>query len=341
MERILLGHGSGGKLMHKMIREYFAPEFHLGSLGDSAIIQIPKVCDSSGSPVFAFTTDSYVVSPLFFPGGNIGDLAINGTVNDLSVVGSTPLYIATGFIIEEGFPVSDLKRVIASMAEAAKKAGVSIVAGDTKVVDKGKGDGLFINTSGIGIIPGGRELGPHKVLEGDRVVISGPMGNHGIAVMAERNGLAFDPPVISDTAALNSLVTDMLSISGAVHMMRDPTRGGVATTLKEIALESGQCISINEQLLPVPDGVRGACELLGLDPLYVANEGILLAIVTPGEADGLIEKMKEHPLGTCATVIGEVSRSESRDCGMVLLETAIGGTRIIDMLAGEQLPRIC
>lgn len=351
MERILLGHGSGGKLMHKMIREYFAPEFRLGPLGDSAVIQFPGICrtpgtppdlrDIPGTPAFAFTTDSYVVSPLFFPGGNIGDLAINGTVNDLSVAGATPFYIATGFIIEEGFPVSDLRRVIASMAEAAGKAGVSIVAGDTKVVDKGKGDGLFINTSGIGILGDGRELGPHRIMEGDSVIISGPAGNHGIAVMAERNGLGFDPPVVSDTAALNGLVAEMLDLQGAVHMMRDPTRGGVATTLKEIALESGKCISVDEQLLPVPDGVRGACELLGLDPLYVANEGILIAIAAPGEASRLVERMKGHPLGSGARVIGEVCAGEGRDCGMVLLKTAIGGTRIIDMLAGEQLPRIC
>src|SRR5208283_2463270 len=336
MERILLGHGSGGKLMHQLIGDFFEPEFHLGTPADAAVVEYG--CNGQR---LAFTTDSYVVSPLFFPGGNIGELAINGTVNDLSMVGSKPLYISTGFIIEEGFAVNDLRRVIVSMAKAAEKAGVRIVAGDTKVVDKGKGDGLFINTSGIGIVPQGRELGPHRIREGDKVIISGSMGNHGIAVMAERNGLAFDPPVISDTASLNGLVAVMLGISGSVHMMRDPTRGGVATTLKEIALESGKCISIREQLLPIPDGVRGACELLGLDPLYVANEGILLAIVAPGEAGLLVEKMKEHPLGARASVTGEVCCGESRDHGLVLLETVIGGTRIIDMLAGEQLPRIC
>ncbi len=336
MERILLGHGSGGKLMHQLIREFFAPEFHLGAPADAAVVEY-----GCGGQRLAFTTDSYVVSPLFFPGGNIGELAINGTVNDLSMVGSKPLYITTGFIIEEGFAVHDLRRVIVSMAKAAEKAGVSIVAGDTKVVDKGKGDGLFINTSGIGIVPQGRELGPRRIMEGDKVIISGPIGNHGIAVMAERNGLAFDPPVISDTAALNGLVEEMFGASGSIRMMRDPTRGGVATTLKEIALESPYCISINEQLLPVPEGVRGACELLGLDPLYVANEGILIAIAPPEDAGRLIGKMKEHPLGSGSVVIGEICRAESHDRGMVLLKTTIGGTRIIDMLIGEHLPRIC
>ncbi len=246
MERILLGHGSGGKLMHQLISEFFAPEFHLGVLADAAVVEY-----GVGGQRLAFTTDSYVVSPLFFPGGNIGELAINGTVNDLSMVGAKPLYITTGFIIEEGFAVNDLRRVIVSMAKAAEKAGVRIVAGDTKVVDKGKGDGLFINTSGIGIVPQGRELGPHRIMEGDKVIISGSIGNHGIAVMAERNGLRFDPPVISDTAALNGLVEEMFSASGSIRMMRDPTRGGVATTLKEIALEAPYCISINEQFLPV------------------------------------------------------------------------------------------
>lgn len=321
--------------MHSLIREYFEPVFNLGTLGDAAVIEY-----GSRGQKFAFTTDSYVVSPLFFPGGNIGELAINGTVNDLSMVGSKPLYITTGFIIEEGFAVNDLKRIIGSMAAAAQKAGVRIVAGDTKVVDKGKGDGLFINTSGIGMVPDGRELGPHKIMEGDKVIISGLIGSHGVAVMAERNGLAFDPPVISDTAALNGLVEAMFGASAGLRMMRDPTRGGVATTLKEIALESGNCISINEQSLPVPEGVRGACELLGLDPLFVANEGILIAIAPADDAGRLIAIMKEHPLGVRAAVIGEVC-GEKRDRGMVLLKTAIGGTRIIDMLTGEQLPRIC
>jgi len=340
MERILLGHGSGGKLMHRLITEYFAPEFDLGELGDAAVVRPQDAAVFDGGQRLAFTTDSYVVSPLFFPGGNIGELAVNGTVNDLTMVGSIPLYITTGFIIEEGFAVDDLRRIIVSMADAARKAGVRIVAGDTKVVDKGKGDGLFINTSGIGVVPHGRVLGPSRITEGDKVIISGHIGNHGVSVMAERNGLAFEPPVKSDTAALNGLVEEMFA-SGNIHMMRDPTRGGVATTLKEIALESGQCISINETSLPVPDGVRGACELLGLDPLYVANEGILIAIVPADDAVRLVGKMKEHPLGSGAAVVGEITGGESRNNGMVLLKTAIGGTRIIDMLTGEQLPRIC
>jgi hydrogenase expression/formation protein HypE len=336
MERILLGHGSGGKLMHQLIRDYIAPEFQLGVMSDAAVLEY----GSSGCKL-AFTTDSYVVSPLFFPGGNIGELAINGTVNDLSMVGSKPMYITAGFIIEEGFAIRDLKVIISSMSEAARKAGVRIVAGDTKVVDKGKGDGLFINTAGIGVVPVDRELGSQRVMDGDNVVVSGSLGNHGIAVMAERNGLVFDPPVVSDTAPLNGLVEDMLGVSAGVRMMRDPTRGGVATTLKEIALESGCFISIDERLLPVPEGVKGACELLGLDPLYIANEGILVAIVHPDDTARVLAKMKEHPLGSEAAVIGKISRGEDRDRGMVILKTTIGGTRIVDMLTGEQLPRIC
>jgi len=290
------------------------------------------------------------VSPIFFPGGDIGDLAVNGTVNDLSMVGAKPLYLSAGFIIEEGFPMDDLKKVLSSMSAAAKKAGVSIIAGDTKVVDRGKGDGIFINTSGIGFVPEGVDLGPKKIRAGDKVIISGPIGSHGIAVLAQRNGLTFDPPVISDTAPLNGLVELMLPPpfpplikggAGGVRMMRDPTRGGVATTLKEMALESGCCITIHERDMPVPGGVKGACELLGLDPLFVANEGILVAVVSPDVAGPLVEKMRSHEYGRNSMIIGEVSSDGPRSTGMVLLRTEIGGTRIVDMLAGEQLPRIC
>jgi hydrogenase expression/formation protein HypE len=356
MEKILLGHGSGGKLMHKLIEEHFAPKFGLKELNDSAVINF------SDSPIhsfahlpirLAFTTDSYVVSPIFFPGGNIGELAVNGTVNDLSMAGARPLYLSVGFILEEGLSLDDLKIILSSMAEAAKKANVRIVAGDTKVVDKGKGDGIFINTSGIGIIPDGIELGAKNIKAGDRVIVSGLIGNHGIAVLSERNGLSFEPPVLSDTAPLNGLVELMLSFtggfqkgdkchpSGLIRMMRDPTRGGVATTLKEMAGDSGLCITIHENLLPISSGVRGACELLGMDPLYVANEGILIAIVAPDAADLLVQEMRSHPMGRGAAIIGEVVGSDPRTHGTVLLKTSIGGTRIIDMLAGEQLPRIC
>ena len=234
----------------------------------------------TGKGKMAFTTDSYVVSPVFFPGGNIGELAVYGTVNDLSMVGAKPLYITSGLILEEGFPLEDLKKILTSMSEAAQKAGVKIVAGDTKVVNKGKGDGIFINTSGIGVIDEGVDVSPLRVKPTDKVILSGPIGNHGISIIAERNGLTFNPPVLSDTAPLNGLVREMLRKTKKIHAMRDPTRGGLATTLKEIAVDSGCCISIEENAIPVPSGVKGACELLGLDPLYVANEGILIAIVS-------------------------------------------------------------
>ena len=331
MDKILLGHGSGGKLMHALISEHFSPAFGNTGAGDSAIVDVR-------SKRLAYTTDSYVVSPLFFPGGNIGDLAVCGTVNDLSVAGAEPLYLTTGFIIEEGFPLTDLKTIIASMASAARTAGVTIVAGDTKVVNKGKADGLFINTSGIGVINEGIDISPKNIREGDAVIISGELGNHGVAILAERNGLTFNPAIVSDTRSLNGLVRNMYRASNRIRFMRDPTRGGLATTLKEAALESGLCIRIREQSLPVPPPVKGACSLLGLDPLYVANEGILTAVVEPADADGIVAAMRAHEHGTNAVVIGSVDRSAP---GMVLLETAIGGSRIIDMLPGEMLPRIC
>ncbi len=332
MERILLGHGSGGRLMYQLIREHFVPEFELKSLNDSAVLEGIK------RGRIAFTTDSYVVSPIFFPGGNIGELAVFGTVNDLSMVGSKPLYITAGLILEEGFPLDDLKKILTSMSSAAEKAGVKIVGGDTKVVNKGKADGIFINTSGVGIIGKGIDISPLQVKPSDKVILSGPIGNHGISVIAERNGLTFNPPVVSDTAPLNDLVNKMLRKTKEIHAMRDPTRGGLATTLKEIAVDSGYCIVIEEESIPVPLGVRGACELLGLDPLYVANEGILVAIVSPEIAEPLVKIMTRHPLGKESRIIGEVQESPS---GMVLLKTSIGGTRIVEMLSGDQLPRIC
>jgi len=331
MERILLGHGSGGKLMHDLIRSYFSPAFGVQGSGDSAIVSMP-------SQRLAYTTDSYVVTPLFFPGGNIGELAVNGTVNDLAVAGADPLYLTAGFIIEEGFLLSDLQKIITSMSVAAAKAGVKIVAGDTKVVNKGKADGVFINTSGVGTLPPGREIAAGNIKRGDRIIISGGVGSHGVAVMAERNGLTFDPAVVSDTRALNGLVRAMYGASADIHFMRDPTRGGLATTLKEIALESLLCFRIRESSLPIPPGVRGACGLLGLDPLFVANEGILIAMSSADPASTIAKTMRAHEGGRDTAIIGEVVDSPQ---GRVLLETSIGGTRIIDMLQGEQLPRIC
>jgi hydrogenase expression/formation protein HypE len=331
MDRILLGHGSGGKLMHDLIRTHFGPAFGIQGAGDAALVNVP-------STRLAYTTDSYVVTPLFFPGGNIGELAINGTVNDLVVSGAEPLFLTAGFVIEEGFPLADLKTIIASMAAAAQLAGIKIVAGDTKVVNKGKADGIFINTSGIGVVPEGREISATKIKKGDKIIISGEIGSHGIAVMSERSGLTFDPPVVSDTRPLQGIVRDMYGITAEIRFMRDPTRGGLATTLKEAALESGLCMRIKELGLPVPPGVRGACSLLGLDPLYVANEGILIAIVGTAVADAVVGAMRKHAYGRFAMVIGEVAEAPA---STVLLETAIGGTRIMDMLQGEQLPRIC
>jgi hydrogenase expression/formation protein HypE len=337
MDRILLGHGSGGRLMHQLISEHIAPSFGMNKLADSAVLDATEIAGGR----IAFTTDSYVVSPIFFPGGNIGDLAVNGTVNDLAMVGAKPLYLSSGFVIEEGFPMDSLRRILVSMASAADRAGVRIVTGDTKVVDRGKGDGIFINTAGIGVVRPGTSLGPDMIRPGDKVIISGSIGNHGVAVMSERNGISFDPPVLSDTVSLAGLVDVMLDFEKAIRMMRDPTRGGVATTLKEIALESGLTVTLNEESLPVPGNVRGACDMLGLDPLYIANEGILLAVVPAETAEGLVRVMRAHESGSGAAVIGEIGAPGQGRKGRVLLRTAVGGSRIIDMLAGEQLPRIC
>ena len=291
-----------------------------------------------GDQRLAFTTDSFVVRPLFFPGGCIGDLAINGTVNDLAMSGATPLYLSAGFIIEEGLPLEELRRIVGSMAETAGRAGVAVVTGDTKVVERGKCDSIFINTAGVGVVPGGRDLAPEKIRPGDAVIVSGPCGSHGIAIMAERNGLTFEPPLESDTAPLNGLVEAMLEAAPGVRVLRDPTRGGLATTLKEIAVEGSRRIVLREEAVPVLPGVQGACGILGLDPLYVANEGVVLAVVDGDEAESLVEAMRSHPLGTSAAVVGAVAEE---DDGKVFLSTAAGGKRILDMLTGEQLPRIC
>jgi hydrogenase expression/formation protein HypE len=331
-ELIQLSHGSGGTMMHRLIRDYFVPAFDLTGLSDSAVIENPV------HGRIAVTTDSYVISPIFFPGGDIGRLAVCGTVNDLSVSGARPLYLTAGFIIEEGFPVGDLAKILDSMRIAADQAGVKIIAGDTKVVDRGKGDGIFINTAGFGTVGDGIDISSLNVRPGDAVILSGSIGNHGISVMAQRNGISFDPPILSDASPLNGLVSSMLECTRNVHVMRDPTRGGLATTLKEIANESGLCIRIDEEAVRVRPGVRGACELLGLDPLYIANEGVLVAIVAPDDADKVVCEMRKTRDGAEAVLIGEVTEKPGQT---VLLKTGIGGSRIIDMLSGDQLPRIC
>ncbi len=318
--------------MHQLVRDYFVPSFHLQTLNDSAVVD--------GMPVgkIALTTDSYVISPYFFPGGDIGILSVCGTVNDLSMAGARPLYLTTGFILEEGMPIEDLKKILASMKAVADEIGVKIVAGDTKVVEKGKGDGIYINTAGVGIVDEGIDLSPQRIMPGDKIILSGSIGNHGMAVMAERNGISFEPPILSDVCALNSLVETMLATTREIRVLRDPTRGGIATTLKEFAADSDRCMMVHEDAVQVRPGVRGACDLLGLDPLYVANEGILLAVVAPHAADDLVRVMKKTKEGAEAAVIGEVAEQPKQ---MVLFRTKIGGTRIIDMLTGEQLPRIC
>ncbi|HEC97429.1 MAG TPA: hydrogenase expression/formation protein HypE [Nitrospirae bacterium] len=339
-EKILLAHGSGGKAMHALIRDVLGPLIGIEDFNDSAVVPL-EIKDADTETLngrLVFTTDSYVVSPLFFPGGDIGSLSVNGTINDISMTGASTLCLSLSLIIEEGLPMDSLIGILGSIKKASEAAGVRIVTGDTKVVNKGKGDGIFINTSGIGLVRKGTRLSPKNVIPGDVIILSGPVGNHGVAVMAERNGLTFDPPVLSDTAALNELVDIMLSHTPEIHAMRDPTRGGLATTLKEIALEAGACIEIDEEKIPLTARVRGACELLGIDPLYVANEGILVAFAGKNVAKSLLDVMKKDPLGKNSAVIGRVTGGPERT---VLLKTLIGGTRIVDMLHGEQLPRIC
>ena len=319
-------------MMHQLIRDYFVPAFDLKSMNDSAVI------DSVPQGKLALTTDSYVISPYFFPGGDIGILAVCGTVNDLAMAGARPLYLTSGFIIEEGFPLEHLKKILLSMQRISKEIGVKIIAGDTKVVERGKGDGIFINTAGVGFIEEGTDSSPRNIRPGDKIILSGTIGNHGMSVMALRSGISFEPQLLSDVRPLNGLVDVMLRETKKIRVMRDPTRGGLATTLKEFANESGCCIIIEEKAIQVMPGVRGACELLGLDPLYVANEGILVAVVDRDVADVLLERMKSTESGADAAIIGEVVETPRQ---MVLFKTAIGGSRIIDMLSGEQLPRIC
>ncbi len=341
---ITLAHGSGGKAMHELIEGVFLEHLKnplLEKLEDQAVFEIAS---EYARPRLAFTTDSYVVDPIFFPGGNIGSLAVHGTVNDLAMSGARPLHLSAGFIIEEGFPIADLKRILESMRHAADEAGVEIVTGDTKIVPRGSADKIFINTAGIGVIEHSAQISASRAQPGDKVILSGTIGDHGATIMIARGELELETDIESDSAPLNSLVQEMLNeaegIRGveAIHSLRDPTRGGVATTLNEIALASEVCIEIHEDLIPVREEVKGACEILGLDPLYVANEGKLIAIVDGRIAEALVVRMRENKYGQGACVIGEV---KSEPQGIVALQTGFGGTRIVDMLVGEQLPRIC
>ena len=331
---IVLGHGGGGKLSAELVQHLFLPAFgneQLARLGDSAVLPL------QGGRL-AISTDSFVVRPLFFPGGNIGELAVNGTVNDVSMSGARPLALTAGFILEEGLPLELLGRVVESMAAAAKAAGVTIIAGDTKVVDKGHGDGLYINTSGLGLIPDGVDIGPDRARPGDVVILSGTMGDHGMAVMSVREGLAFETAITSDCAALNGLVNDILAMTSEIHVLRDPTRGGVAAALNEIAAAAQVGILLEERRLPVNGAVRSACELLGMDPLFVANEGKVLVIVPPKWAEPVLTAMRRHPLGAETAMIGRVVAEHP---GTLVMQTGLGGKRVVAMQIGEQLPRIC
>jgi hydrogenase expression/formation protein HypE len=340
---VLLAHGSGGKLTQELIARLFLTAFDnptLAALEDQATLDFQGgAAGASGSvPRICFTTDAFVVRPLFFPGGDIGRLAVHGTVNDLAVGGGVPQALSAAFILEEGTPLAVLTRIVASMSEACREAGVSLVAGDTKVVDRGKGDQVFITTSGIGIVPAGRSLGIRNIRPGDQVLLSGTIGDHGVAVMSVREGLEFETVLQSDTAALNGLTEWMLQACPAIHWMRDPTRGGVASALNEAATAAGVGIRIAEKAIPVKSEVRAACEMLGLDPLYVANEGKLLAVAPADEAADLLDAMRRHPLGRDAAIVGEVVSDHP---GLVVMKSLVGGERLVSMLYGEQLPRIC
>jgi hydrogenase expression/formation protein HypE len=335
-DRILLGHGSGGLLTSQLIESVFLPAFAgetLSRLEDQATV----VLGEAGARV-AFTTDSFVVRPLFFPGGDIGKLAVHGTVNDLAVGGAIPKLLAAAFILEEGLPIEDLSRIVASMREACAEAGVELVTGDTKVVDKGKGDQVFITTSGLGVVPDGRTLSIGAARPGDRVLVSGPIGDHGVAILSVREGLEFETELRSDTAPLHDLCRALLEVSPTIRCMRDPTRGGLAGALIELARASKVGVRIEESAIPLREEVRAACELLGLDPLHVACEGRLIAVVPRAEADKTLCAMRAHPKGREASVIGEVSAD---DPGGVVIRSALGSSRVVSPLIGEQLPRIC
>ncbi len=331
---VLLAHGGGGKLSHQLIEKMFLPLFQnslLENRHDGAVLEI-------GAEKLAFTTDSYVVRPLFFPGGDIGTLAVNGSVNDLAMCGARPLYLSVGFILEEGLPMETLWRVVQSMQRAAQTAGVQLVTGDTKVVDRGKGDGIFINTAGVGVIEHAQTISPASICAGDAIILSGDLGRHGIAVIAVREGLEFETTVESDCAALSGLILNLLENGLEIHCLRDLTRGGLASALVEIAEASGLGIRIDEVSIPAREDVRGACEILGFDLLYVANEGRFVCFVPPEQAEKALGLMRSHPLGVGANFIGYVSEEEG---GLVTMKSEIGATRVVDMLSGEQLPRIC
>ena len=335
-ELVTLAHGAGGKASHALVEALFLDELRnplLEPLADAAVLRIPD-----DGPRLAFATDSFVVKPLFFPGGDIGELAVNGTVNDLAMAGARPVCLSAGFIVEEGFPIADLRRVAASMGEAAHAAGVVIAAGDTKVVEKGKADGLYVNTAGIGLREREPELGAARIRPGDRVVVSGTLGDHGMALMVARGELELELELESDTAPLIELAESVLEATDEVRVLTDPTRGGLATVLNELALASDTAIVLQEDALPVRPEVAAACEILGIDPLYVANEGKLIAIVAPEAADSVVAALRSQPLGEGAALVGEV-RVEPP--GLVLLNTAFGGSRVVDMLVGDPLPRIC
>ncbi|MGZ4318763.1 MAG: hydrogenase expression/formation protein HypE [Gaiellaceae bacterium] len=333
-ELVTLAHGAGGKATRALVEQLFLEELSnplLEPLGDSALLEV------NGSRL-AFTTDSYVVTPIVFPGGDIGELAVNGTVNDLAVAGAQPLALSAGFVIEEGFEVARLRELAASMARAAERAGVPVATGDTKVVERGKADGLYDTTAGLGVVPAGVELGASRVRAGDRVLVSGTLGDHGMAVMIARGELQLEVELESDTAPVHELAVSLLELGGAVRWLRDPTRGGLATALNELAQEAGLAVALDEASLPLRPAVVGACEILGIDPLYVANEGKLVAVVAPEAAADALERLRGHELGAEAALIGEIRADPE---GLVLLDTAFGGSRIVDMLVGDPLPRIC
>lgn len=333
--QIDMAHGSGGRAMAQLIEELFAKHLgneYLAQGDDGALLPHP------GEGRLVMATDSHVVSPLFFPGGDIGCLSVHGTINDVAVMGAEPLYLSAGFILEEGFKLADLARIVQSMAAAAREAGVPIVTGDTKVVERGKGDGVFITTTGVGVVRPGNELSGRNALPGDAILVSGTLGDHGMAIMAERESLGFESPIVSDTAALHGLIAAMRESGAEIHVLRDPTRGGLATTLNEIARQSGVGMMLQEKNLPVKPEVEAACEFLGLDPLYVANEGKLVAICAAADAEKLLAVMRAHPLGGAAATIGTVHEDAHH---FVQMTTGFGGRRIVDWLSGEQLPRIC
>lgn len=326
-----MGHGGGGKLSNELVEHLFMPAFGELPRGDAAVFEI-------GGERLAFSTDSFVVHPLFFPGGNIGELAVNGSLNDLAMMGARPLFLSAGFILEEGFSTAELGHIAESMGRAARESGVQLVTGDTKVVERGHGHGVYINTSAIGSVPPGVRLGPERAQPGDVVIVSGSIGDHGMAIMSVREGLQFETEIRSDTAALHGLVQAMLDGPEELHVLRDPTRGGVASALNEIARDSQVGVMLEERLLPLNPAVASACELLGLDPLFVANEGKLVALLPETSAEGVLQRMHAHPLGAGAVVVGRVTEENA---GLVAARTALGGTRVVDTQVGEQLPRIC